>query len=496
MEAAFCAGRKVEMSRKVLGLEIREESIAAVLLEAGFKGSEVQAQGIFPISQEHEGDEGIIQALQSMADTLKPMGATCILGIPVTAISFRNICVPFHDNKKIRQILPFELEPSLPVPVDDLIIDFEAVKRDGNKDLLTFTVPKERIQWYFDILDAVSLNPVVITPAGYAATRILASLEESDDDFLFIDGNLQHHTIYAVSQKAVRLVRTLPVHRGSGMVLNSLGAAMTRTLTALKESHGIALEPARIYAPSAHRSFLVDGLADGGDTVHLLQKSVESMDSIRAHPRLKIPSDQDVWQSGQLDIALALALMESESIDGINFSTKQSAIQRYWNEFRGRIIATGTLILVTIFFLIAGQVLSVAAKKREVAELDRQIEMVFKSTFPEVTRIVEPLQQMRIKIQETTEANIGPDLPGSRVRVIDILDTLSKQIPSTADVKITRMVMGIDNVVLSGNTDTFNTVDDIKGKLEEAQIFTGATISSADMEKSGKRVRFKIKLDF
>ena len=41
----------------------------------------------------------------------------------------------------------------------------------------------------------------------------------------------------------------------------------------------------------------------------------------------------------------------------------------------------------------------------------------------------------------------------------------------------------------------FNTVDDIKGRLESADIFKSVTISSADLEKSGKRVRFKLKLD-
>ena len=46
-------------------------------------------------------------------------------------------------------------------------------------------------------------------------------------------------------------------------------------------------------------------------------------------------------------------------------------------------------------------------------------------------------------------------------------------------VGVGRLVVGADNVVLSGNTDTFNTVDDIKGSLEEAEIFTSVTISTA-----------------
>jgi Tfp pilus assembly protein PilN len=103
---------------------------------------------------------------------------------------------------------------------------------------------------------------------------------------------------------------------------------------------------------------------------------------------------------------------------------------------------------------------------------------------------------MQIKIKEAGDGSIGFNLTGARVRVIDILNALSQQIPSSADVKVNRMVAGTDNVVLSGDTDTFNTVDDIKGRLEEADLFKSVTISSADLEKSGNRVRFKLKLDF
>ena len=159
-------------------------------------------------------------------------------------------------------------------------------------------------------------------------------------------------------------------------------------------------------------------------------------------------------------------------------------------------VLSAALIVFTLVIALGGQLLAMNANQRRLAELDRQIEMIFKNTFPEVTRVEAPLQQMQIKIKEAGDGSIGFDLTGVRVRVIDILNALSQQIPSSADVKINRMVVGSDNVVLSGDTDNFNTVDDIKGRLENADLFTSATISSADLEKSGNRVRFKLKLDF
>jgi hypothetical protein len=136
------------------------------------------------------------------------------------------------------------------------------------------------------------------------------------------------------------------------------------------------------------------------------------------------------------------------------------------------------------------------AKANQLAQLNHEIESIFKGTFPQVTRVVDPLAQMQAKIKATGQGGTGVDFTAPRVRVIDILNALSERIPASLDVKVDRMVVGIDNVLLSGKTDTFNTVDAIKGRLAKANIFKNVTISSADLEKSGKRVRFKLKLDF
>jgi len=480
------------MSRKILSLEIRESSIAAVLLDSGFKGSQLERQGYFPIQADKAGNDGIKDTLKTIVETFKPTGATCVLGISATLVSFRNLSLPFNDIKKIRQILPFELEPSLPTPVEELLFDFEAVKRDKHQELLTFSIKKTEIQRYQDLLGSVNLRPAVIMPAGYAAARFISTMTADSTDFLFIDSGEDNHTIYAVCSGNVRMVRTLPVAGEGNPVIHNLEATMQRTFTALHESRGIAVNPSVVFSAGPQAPLLAAG--NGSST--LLGVPVKSIDDLRSFPRLQGALDTNDWQSGRLDIALALALMETETVTGVNFSTQRSTIQHYWGEYRKNIIFSAVLIVLALMIALGVQILAVNAKQERLAELDRQIETVFKDTFPAVTRVVDPLQQMQVKIKETGDNSIGFDLTGARVRVIDILNALSRQIPSAADVKINRMVVGTDNVVLSGNTDNFNTVDDIKGKLEEADLFKSVTISSADLEKSGNRVRFKLKLEF
>jgi Tfp pilus assembly protein PilN len=61
-------------------------------------------------------------------------------------------------------------------------------------------------------------------------------------------------------------------------------------------------------------------------------------------------------------------------------------------------------------------------------------------------------------------------------------------------VDITRMVKMPDNVIISGTTNTFEAVDNIKSKLEQVEAFKKVTINSTNKNRSGKEVRFQMKV--
>ena len=71
---------------------------------------------------------GIAAALAAVAEKIEINGAVCIAAIPADAFSFRNLPAPFGDERKIRQVLAYEMEPILPMAVDDLIVDFQSFR--------------------------------------------------------------------------------------------------------------------------------------------------------------------------------------------------------------------------------------------------------------------------------------------------------------------------------------------------------------------------------
>jgi len=101
---------------------------------------------------------------------------------------------------------------------------------------------------------------------------------------------------------------------------------------------------------------------------------------------------------------------------------------------------------------------------------------------------------MRVKLEAAGKSTSLPGDVTASVKTIDILNDISRLIPEKQDVELVSIVVGSGNVVVTGNTDTFNAVDDMKSGLERADNFQSVSISSANMDHSGSRVRFKLKV--
>lgn len=126
--------------------------------------------------------------------------------------------------------------------------------------------------------------------------------------------------------------------------------------------------------------------------------------------------------------------------------------------------------------------------------LDQRITEVFKQTFPDVKRIVDPVQQMKVKVNEAKTSAISA--PGTNVdkRVLGLLEDISQRVPKQLDVQVSQMVIDQETVRISGKTDTFNTVDNMKSGLESSEYFSAVAINTANLDRTGKQVQFEIKL--
>jgi general secretion pathway protein L len=132
--------------------------------------------------------------------------------------------------------------------------------------------------------------------------------------------------------------------------------------------------------------------------------------------------------------------------------------------------------------------------KQRAAALDSRTLVLFKKTFPHIGRIVDPVKQAQIEINELKRVATPGQVAGMNGRALDLLLEISERLPDSMDLKVSRLVIDPNSVRIKGDTDTYNTVDQVKQGLEKSSLFKTTTISSANLDRGKNRVLFEIKL--
>jgi len=481
------------MSRKVLGIDIRNQSLTAVLLNSSLREYKVDDYVHLPFSDPDNLEKDLSAALEKLAENMDISGSDCVVSIPAGHFTFRNLKVPFSNSKKIKMVLPFELEPTLPYAVEDLVIDFYALDNapaGDQTELIAAAIEKKELAPYIEALASMNIDPEKLTLSGLPTALCLANQADPEEDQLFIEIDESHGTLFVLASDRLQLIRSFPLPDGASKT-KLLCAQIQQTLAALQESSVLNFEPLE---------GVVSGI--GLDETNMAAEISAALDipvkTISVADRLDIPVERNTersWIPAQMDNALALALMEVEGFDGLNFHKGQFAAQKFLSKHKRPLIKTGILaaaVLVLMFFNVLMETYTV---NKQVRRINRQMTQIFKATFPEVKTIRYPYQEMQAKMLETKKNTVFQAETGPHIRSIDILNNISEKIPESITVNLTRLVIQPENVLISGTTDTFNSVDDIKSHLEQIQHFEKVTISSANMDRSGNEVRFMLKVE-
>lgn len=483
------------MGKRILGLDIQNKALAAVLVNSGFKESRVEAFTHIPFPDTEEGENGLPAALDALVEEMPVTDAVCIVSVPADQVSFRNLKVPFKQEKKIRQILNFELEPTLPFPIDDVVVDFHALKLDGQgeqTDLIAAACNASGLRSILDLLAARQIQPEIVTVSGFPSALCLSRLGHLPQSALVVDVRGDSSTIFVMNSAQLSMVRTLPADRAYDSRTDMLGQNIQRTLYALEEIGNRPFRPEHIYVtgPALGENGIVTALT------RLLDVPITRIDLINdIDTRLKaIPSES--WKPYQMNNALALALVEVIGIKGLNFRQGPFAIKKRWTEYRKNIITSGIMVAVLLLVWLASVSVDYYFMKNRLNTLNDQTKEIFQATFPDVKKIVDPLQQMRVSIDELNKISLYSTDGKKTSMVIDVLNNISKSVPADIDAKFTRTVIGEDNVVINGDSDTFNSVDTIKSRLEENETFQSVTIVSTTKEDASNRIKFRLKLTY
>jgi general secretion pathway protein L len=130
--------------------------------------------------------------------------------------------------------------------------------------------------------------------------------------------------------------------------------------------------------------------------------------------------------------------------------------------------------------------------RHRLAALKRDVNTEFKKSYPDVTRIVDPVAQLKGKIAEARKLSTGMGDAASAATVLDLLKEFTGLVP--ADLLLTSFNLDGDVIGLKGETRNFDAVDAIKKALANSKYFKTVTIGSSSMIKQGSAVEFDLKI--
>ncbi len=496
------------MAARITGIDMGEAHIIAVQVKAGLNRYEISSCTKILL------ENGDIEAgLDRLNETMNLRTERCFVSIPPSRVSFRNIEMPFEDAKKIRQTLPYELETLLPYPVEDLVTDFIATRPNSGKDILSASMEKEAVSRYIRGLNAHALDPELLGIGGLSVVPWLLRQDDTPDHFLLMNFEEKAMTLFLCGARRVALIRSLNLNtfsildsrsesiavdqhaeRDPAAVetwIDAVHSKVQQTLHAFNSSKNRVVDPKKIYLTGSHSSH--------PDTELLIHKAFGlpvAWVNIREDKRIKQGTPHSCeWVPYEMNAALALTMLDPKRDQHLNFRRGEFSKRRGKTDIR-KGVKKGVIFLVLILVLIGADMgTDYSFLKKTYEQLDAELIHMFKKTLPHVTRIVDPVQQMRVAVRQLEKTRVSVS-PGESGKVtLNLLKDISVRIPENVDVKVSRMIIDPGTVRLAGKTNTFNAVDSLKTELTPSPFFSEVTISSANMDKKDNRVKFELKLN-
>lgn len=498
------------MPRTIIGIDISRDTVTAVQVKSLMQGYEITGCAAVPVTAAG----GINVALRGVFEEIDPKGSVCNSVVEDNRITFRNLNMPFAETRKIRQTIGFELETVLASPVEKLLIDFIVIDRSGTQSsLIAATVERTYIGELLAGFIPLSIEPEVLEIRNVSLANLIMQQQDTPESGMLLCLDSETCGMLFFHDRRIVLIRNLPFSGNDLAATAALAAkrenaelvdpkryessllalcrTISLTLRGFQVEAGIKYQPGKVFitGPGA----LVESTAPFLERE--LNLSVSAVNLVDNSPNIQLRDHlSQLYNPALMDNALALALRDGRKTKGFNFRRDEFQVKTRFVMIRKELIHGAVFLGIILVLLAVNFGIDYRDLKNRNAALDHRIKEIFTGTFPEVTNVVDPMHQMRTKIAELKKASgTAPGVkPGTTF--LGILNDISERIPGQLQVKVDRMVFDQEGIQLRGTTDNFNTVDSIKKGLESSDKYRDVTIASANLDKSGKGVRFEIKM--
>jgi len=523
------------MPQKIIGLDIGSHSIKAVQLRRTFRGFELIGFQEKEIQRDGEivPSDAVVQALVELFGEGRIAGDLVVTSIPGHQVSARMIKLPFADRKKMDKVIPFEVEGYTPFNIEEMVVSYHIVKvEEGGAQVLALLVKKDVLRDHLEILERAKISPKIVDLDALSLYTISSLiLQGIKGPFSLADIGASKTSICIVDGGHVSMIRSLPI--GGEAITGAIQREFDLSLEEAEQGkmrHGIILEAGleseeenryskciesaisplvremkqtfHSYEADRHqrveRIFLCGGTSALRNLIPYLSRELE----VETEPLdvLGAPFNKLTMGSAPADriphgLGLSLRGVGNESFSQVNFRRDEFAFRSEVKEIKGKILYAGIWMLALLLLVSFDFYLKLDMKQRHHEDLNGEIRRVFASTLPEIKNIVNEVQQMRAKIEELKrEPLLSSEVGLEGMSVLDLMREITLRMPEGVRVDMRDLDINKGRVAITGETDSFKSVDKIKAGLQKFTGFKRVALTHAKVGTKGDKVEFKFSI--
>jgi len=256
-------------STTVVGLDIGTTHVAAAEIAFGNGGPWGKSPGTIlraasvplPLGAVRDGEVEEVDIVASAIKELWSKGGfsrkDVVLGVGNQRVLVRELDLPWLPLPQIRASLPFQVQESLPMPIDEALLDyFPTGEYEGTSGKMVrgmlVAASRDTVRANVLAAEGAGLQPVMVDLNAFALLRSLAPREALQQTVAFIEIGAKITNVVITSGGVPRFVRTLAVggQDATDAVAAALGIAAAEA-EHVKREVGVGYQVAQHLAPAA-----------------------------------------------------------------------------------------------------------------------------------------------------------------------------------------------------------------------------------------------------